>query len=138
MCDPTLVTLLKIRPHCSQSSRKNATPSSGTSPLASYEEVTPRASAVRWPLDWLCVQSSRPEKKKAEEENNKRKRRREDVKEREKEMTGSLFPASALFLPCSTYTPVYPPFSWQVIVIQAAPPLASYMVTRVQSSNNDD
>ena len=39
MCDPILVILLKIRPHYSQSSRENATPSSGTSPLASYKEV---------------------------------------------------------------------------------------------------
>ena len=38
MCDPILVTLLKMRPHYSQSSRENATPSSGTSPLASYKE----------------------------------------------------------------------------------------------------
>ena len=41
MCDPILVTLLKMRPHYSQSSRENATPSSGTSPLASYKEVAP-------------------------------------------------------------------------------------------------
>ena len=41
MCDPILVTLLKMRPHYSQSSRENATPSSGTSPLASYKEVLP-------------------------------------------------------------------------------------------------
>ena len=41
MCDPILVTLLKMRPHSSQSSRENVTPSSGTSPLASYKEVTP-------------------------------------------------------------------------------------------------
>ena len=41
MCDPILVTLLKMRPHYSHSSRENATPSSGTSPLASYEEVPP-------------------------------------------------------------------------------------------------
>ena len=41
MCDPILVNLLKIWPHYSQSSRENATPSSGTSPLASYEEVPP-------------------------------------------------------------------------------------------------
>ena len=41
MCDPILVTLLKMRPHYSQSSRENATPSSGTSPLASYKEVPP-------------------------------------------------------------------------------------------------
>ena len=39
MCDPILVTLLKMRPHYSQSSRENATPSSGTSPLVSYKEV---------------------------------------------------------------------------------------------------
>ena len=41
MCDPILVTLLKVQPHYSQSSRGNATPSSGTSPLASYKEVPP-------------------------------------------------------------------------------------------------
>ena len=35
-CDPILVTLLKRRPHYSQSSRENATPSSGTSPVAHY------------------------------------------------------------------------------------------------------
>ena len=33
ICDPILVTLLKMRPNYSQSSRKNATPSNGTSPL---------------------------------------------------------------------------------------------------------
>ena len=40
ICDPIVVsllgTLLKIQPHSSQSSRENATPSSGTSPLAHY------------------------------------------------------------------------------------------------------
>ena len=44
MCDPILVTLLKalkMRPHYSQSSRENATPSSGTFPLSSYKEVPP-------------------------------------------------------------------------------------------------
>ena len=41
MCDPILVTLLKMQPHYSQSSRENATPSSGTSQLASYKEVPP-------------------------------------------------------------------------------------------------
>ena len=41
MCDPILVTLLNTRPHNSQSSRENATPSRGTSPLASYKEVIP-------------------------------------------------------------------------------------------------
>ena len=44
MCDPILVTLLKMQPHYSQSSRENAAPSSGTSPLASYKEV---------PLPWM-------------------------------------------------------------------------------------
>lgn len=39
MWDPILVTLLKMRPHNSQTSRENATPSSGTSPMASYNEV---------------------------------------------------------------------------------------------------
>ena len=41
MCDPILVTLLKMPLHESQSSRENATPSSGTCPLASYKEVPP-------------------------------------------------------------------------------------------------
>ena len=41
MCYPILVTLLKRRPNYSQSSREEATPSSGTSPLASYKEVPP-------------------------------------------------------------------------------------------------
>ena len=41
LCDPILATLLKMRPRYSQSSRENATPSSGTSPLASYKEVLP-------------------------------------------------------------------------------------------------
>ena len=39
MCDPILVTLLKMRPHYNHSSHENATPSSGTSPLACYKEV---------------------------------------------------------------------------------------------------
>ena len=42
MCDPILVTFLKMRHHYSQSSCENATPSSGTSPLASYKEVPPQ------------------------------------------------------------------------------------------------
>ena len=36
MCDPILVTLWKIQPHYSQSSRENATPSRGPTPLASW------------------------------------------------------------------------------------------------------
>ena len=47
MCDPVLVTLLKILPDYSQSSRENATPSSGTYPLASYEEVPPSPRGAR-------------------------------------------------------------------------------------------
>ena len=38
---PHSSTLLKIRPHYSQSSRENATPFSGTSSLDSYKEVAP-------------------------------------------------------------------------------------------------
>ena len=38
MCDAILVTLLKVRPHHSQSSRENATWCSVTPPLASYQE----------------------------------------------------------------------------------------------------
>ena len=41
MCDTILVTLSKMLPHRSQSSHENATPSSGTFPLASYKEVNP-------------------------------------------------------------------------------------------------
>ena len=41
MCDPILVTVLKMRPHYSQSSRENATLCSGTSPVAFYKEVPP-------------------------------------------------------------------------------------------------
>ena len=50
MRDPILVTLSKMRPHYIQSTRENATPSSGTPPLASYKEVTPpplRAAMLR-------------------------------------------------------------------------------------------
>ena len=41
MCDPILVTPSKMRPDFSQSCSENETPSSGTSPLASYKEVLP-------------------------------------------------------------------------------------------------
>ena len=50
MYDPILVTLLKMRPHSSQSSRENATPSSGIFPLASYREVPPPPGENRWRL----------------------------------------------------------------------------------------
>ena len=49
MCDPILVTLLKMQPHYSQSSRENATPSSGTSPVASYKEVPPPREMITVP-----------------------------------------------------------------------------------------
>ena len=50
MSDPIWLTLLKMRPHYSQSSHENATPSSGTSPLASYKEVTPQE--LTDPIAW--------------------------------------------------------------------------------------
>ena len=40
-CDPILATLLKMRPHYSHTSHENATPSSGTSPLASLNAAPP-------------------------------------------------------------------------------------------------
>ena len=46
MCDPILVSLLKMPPHYSQSSSENATPSSGTRPLASHKEVPPSLPVV--------------------------------------------------------------------------------------------
>ena len=45
MCDPILVTLLKMRPHYGRYSRENATPSSGISPLTSYKEA-PHPSGI--------------------------------------------------------------------------------------------
>ena len=39
ICDLIVVTLLKMPPHDSRSSREKATPSSGTPPLASSTEV---------------------------------------------------------------------------------------------------
>ena len=47
MSVPILVTLLKMRPHYSQSRHENVTPSSGTSPLASYKEVPPSGLSYR-------------------------------------------------------------------------------------------
>ena len=53
MCDPILVTLLKMGLHYSKSSRENATPSSGTSPLGSYKEAPPPLSGGGGQfLDW--------------------------------------------------------------------------------------
>ena len=52
MCDPILVTLLKMRPYYSQFGRENATPSSGTSPLVSYVEVPPPPHSEQI---WACL-----------------------------------------------------------------------------------
>ena len=48
MCDPILVTLLKIRPHYSHSRRENATRSSGKFPIASYKKVPPPSGWDNW------------------------------------------------------------------------------------------
>ena len=53
MCDPILVTLLKMQPYYGHSSRENATPSKGTSPLACYKEV-PHPSPPRDDYDEKC------------------------------------------------------------------------------------
>ena len=58
MCDPILVTLLKMQPHYSQSSRENATPSSGTSPVASYREVPPPPPGGEGLVRRICVETS--------------------------------------------------------------------------------
>ena len=47
MCNPILVTLLKMQPHYSQSSPENATLSSGTSPLPSFKEVPRGTSSTK-------------------------------------------------------------------------------------------
>ena len=52
MCDPIQITRLKMRPHYSQSSRENATPSSGTSPLASYKEALPTPGQGTEKISW--------------------------------------------------------------------------------------
>ena len=59
MCDPILATLLKMRPHYSQSSRKSATPSSGTSPLASYKGVPSLGANIPVPAPILSVSAQR-------------------------------------------------------------------------------
>ena len=49
MCDRILVTQFKMRPHDSESSRENATPSSATSPLALIRKYSPPCELVgRW------------------------------------------------------------------------------------------
>ena len=55
MCNPILVTQLKLLPHYSQSSPENSTPSSGTSQLASYEEVPHFLLAILLSMSALCL-----------------------------------------------------------------------------------
>ena len=59
MCNPILLTLLKMWPHYSQSGHENVTPSSSTSLLPSYKEVPPSppgtrpCSTLMWgPVSW--------------------------------------------------------------------------------------
>ena len=54
MYDPSLITLLKMRPHHSQSSRENTMPLGGTSP---YKEDPPggRNSAIVWPFEKVLL-----------------------------------------------------------------------------------
>ena len=47
-----------MEPHYSQSSRENATPSSGTSPLAYYYEVIPPGDGQNLNLSYNCVARS--------------------------------------------------------------------------------
>ena len=54
MCDPIVVTLLKMRPHNSQSGRENATPSSDTSPLASCKKRKKNAKKKKRKCDCRC------------------------------------------------------------------------------------
>ena len=73
MCDPIQVTLLKMRPHYSQSSRENATPSSDTSPLASYKELPspfPPGSYFWKHLRHFCWSNLIKVKRKAKEGKN--------------------------------------------------------------------
>ena len=46
MCDPILVTQFKMRPHDSEFSRENATPSSATSPLAHIRKYSPPCELI--------------------------------------------------------------------------------------------
>ena len=55
MCDLILVTLLKMRPYYSQSSCENATPSRGTSSVASYKEVPHPPPGISTSLLWFCL-----------------------------------------------------------------------------------
>ena len=59
MCNPILVTLSKVQSHYRQSSRENVTPSSGTSPLASYKEV-PTPWDACWHKFFCCLRFFSP------------------------------------------------------------------------------
>ena len=60
MCDPILVTLLKMQPHKSQSCRETASPSSGTSPLAFHgQEPSPINPHGTISLSQLCLLNAR-------------------------------------------------------------------------------
>ena len=53
MCNPILVTLLKMWPHYSQSSHQNATLSSGISPLAPCKEGPPSCQMHTRGTSWV-------------------------------------------------------------------------------------
>ena len=58
MCVPILVIVLKMWPYYSHYRHENVTPSSGTSPSASYKEVPPRGEKilrVNWPPKENCL-----------------------------------------------------------------------------------
>ena len=55
ICDPILVTVLKMRPHYSQWSRENAIPSSGTSLLASCKGVPPPPPWIKASMSGLFM-----------------------------------------------------------------------------------
>ena len=58
MSIPILEIVLKMWPYYSHYRRENATPSSGTSILASYKEVPPRGEKVpriNWPPKENCL-----------------------------------------------------------------------------------
>ena len=58
ICDPILETLLKMQPHYSQSRREKATPSGGTSWLASCKRVPPSSGSWAVTLNKLLGKSS--------------------------------------------------------------------------------
>ena len=59
MCDPILVTLLKMLPHYSQSSRENTTPASGTSPVASHKDVLNKFTNFNFNLIFVILWQTR-------------------------------------------------------------------------------